>query len=58
MSSCMSNTLLISIQFKYFTDLIKVMRRMVKWNMKMKYVIQNEIGGLWDKSHNAALLGS
>ena len=33
-----SNTLLIRIQycyqFKYFTDLIKVMRRMVKWNLK------------------------
>ena len=53
-SSFMSNTLLIRIQycyqFKYFADLIKVMRRMAKWNMKMKYVIRNETGGVWDKS--------
>ena len=42
-SGFMSNTLLIRIQycypFKYFTDLIKVMRRMVKWNVKCMYVI-------------------
>ena len=47
-SSFTSNTLLIKIQycyqFKYFTDLIQVMRRMVKWNMKK---ISNTKWNVW-----------
>ena len=58
MSGFMSNNLLIRISillwFIQFTELIKVMRRMVRWNIKyeMKYLIQNEMCEVWD---NAAI---